>query len=193
MAEVWEGSLVCAHEAGHALVNLVLLGNPGRVSLSPQGGSQCSRYWDQDLKLDQGCAADLVHQALGAAAGMEAERLLHGYVGLVSTNDEVELRTALAHLPQEGLSLKRSEVELVVRHLLRVHQRCLGTLAAELGGGSLSNSKAKQALLRNDHHQILLSYADAPLLQGRWWPKWEQLHHQARHLSLLDVNAPNVW
>jgi hypothetical protein len=179
-AEVYEGSLLCAHEAAHGLINLVFLGNPGTIELSAHGGT-CSSYWDPALKLDDSDAALLLYKAHSALAGAEGERLLHDYAGLDSSQDSIEAAVYLKHLGIEGITVRKDEVVQVVQSLLRQHRRPLKTLAAELGG-TTGNARNKQALLRNDHEHILLGYSERPVLaRGGWYRHWTLMRHQAAH------------
>jgi hypothetical protein len=169
------------HEAGHGLVNLVFLGNPGRIELVWGHGGLCKSVWDPYLNLDDSNASLLLYAAHSRLAGYEAEELAFPTANLRGCSDDLAvLAQVFQALPAEGITLQRQTAALVVRFLLKVYARPWRALASSLQLGTVMSDQAMHRLLSYDNSQTLCAYAEEPMIKGPCWrQKWERLRDAA--------------
>jgi hypothetical protein len=190
---------VYVHEAGHAVVNIVLCGNPGRIDVEKDGSGRCRLTWDhdRDRKLSSDDEGFVILELLGAVAGIRAEALIYGDIDIAGARDDYKdlERALVGRMPFPALHrVTKQTAEAIVDHLLKRFERPLRACADALRVGHTPADRVWDAISQADAEGALAWYREFPVLEHGQWPRrWAELRQQvgrAHAFAVVDAPVP---
>jgi len=160
------------HESAHALIDLIMCGEPGRVNIAKDfSGGVCRKSWDSTLTKGWDYDQSPYHcwQLHSACAGIAAEEIAFG------SENGCDHDRAAGVKAERGLQIAGvrqitwGRALMVVKHWLRTYDRAWRAGAIKLSVGTHSLDQMTAAFLGEDVTGELKCYRVRPFLSTPTW------------------------
>jgi hypothetical protein len=177
------------HEAAHGLIDMVMTGTPGRISIAPgMTGGLCRKIWDAaDVGVSGGAvleeAARWAWVLHSCVAGVSAEELAFGSDdGEGTDHDRESGGRAERFLEIAGVpGMSWGKASMVTKSWLTRFHVAWRAGARQLHQGSCSPGQMESAFLAADPTGELRQYVRMPFLaRPSWLREWHTVYQQAK-------------